>query len=123
MKRVLNYINSNVLFKVASLNSAAVLTKILTGFLTSKAIAYFVGAEGMALIGNLRNFLHSAQSISILGLYNGVVKYVAEFKDNALELSKTLSTVFYLGFISTFLVAFLSYFNEEQINNYLFPCN
>ncbi len=121
MKRVLNYINSNVLFKVASLNSAAVLTKIITGFLTSKAIAYFVGAEGMALIGNLRNFLHSAQSISILGLYNGVVKYVAEFKDNALELSKTLSTVFYLGFISTFLVSFLSYFNAEHINNYLFP--
>ncbi|WP_055443064.1 O-antigen translocase [Lacinutrix himadriensis] len=121
MKRLLNYINSNVLFKVASLNSAAVLTKIITGFLTSKAIAYFIGAEGMALIGNLRDFLRSAQSISILGLYNGVVKYVAEFKENALELSKTLSTVFYIGFVSTFLVSFLCYFNADYINDSLFP--
>ena len=121
MKRLLNYINSNVLFKVASLNSAAILTKIVTGFLTSKAIAYFIGAEGMALIGNLRDFLRSVQSISILGLYNGVVKYVAEFKNNTLELSRTISTVYYLGFISTFIVAFFCYFNADYINDSLFP--
>ncbi|MDX1279456.1 O-antigen translocase [Oceanihabitans sediminis] len=121
MKRILKHINSNVLFKVASLNSAAILTKVVTGFLTSKAIAYFVGAEGMALIGNMRDFLRSAQSISTLGFYNGVVKYVAEFKKNTLELSKTISTVFYLGFIATFLVAFTCYFQAERINSYLFP--
>ncbi|MFD2542153.1 O-antigen translocase [Lacinutrix gracilariae] len=121
MRTLLKYINNNVLFKVASLNSVAVLTKIITGFLTSKAIAYFVGAEGMALIGNMRDFLRSAQSISILGLYNGVVKYIAEFKNKTLELSRTLSTAFYLGFISTFLVSFFCYFNAQSINDYLFP--
>ena len=93
MKRLLHYINNNVLIKVASLNSASVATKIIAGFLTSKAIALFVGAEGMALIGNLRNFLSSVQTVSILGFYNGIVKYVAEFKENTIELSKTLSTV------------------------------
>lgn len=121
MKRLLDYINTNVLFKVASLNSASVITKIIAGFLTSKAIAVFVGSEGFALIGNLRDFLRAAQSFSILGLYNGVVKYIAEFKDDTLELSKTLSTVYYLGFISTVLVSFFCYFNAEAINNYLFP--
>ncbi|MBU2939659.1 O-antigen translocase [Lacinutrix sp. C3R15] len=121
MRSLLKYINNNVLFKVASLNSVAVITKIITGFLTSKAIAYFIGAEGMALIGNMRDFLRSAQSVSILGLYNGVVKYIAEFKNKTLELSRTLSTAFYLGFISTFLVSFFCYFNAQNINNYLFP--
>ncbi|WP_092209532.1 O-antigen translocase [Bizionia echini] len=120
MKRLLNYINSNVLFKVASLNSVSMIVKIISGFLTSKAIALFVGAEGMALIGNLRNFLSSIQAVSILGLYNGIVKYVAEFKENTLELSKTISTVFYLGFIATILVSFFCYFNAEALNDYVF---
>ncbi len=96
------------------------IVKIISGFLTSKAIALFVGLEGMALIGNLRNFLSSVQAASILGLYNGVVKYVAEFKENTLELSKTISTVFYSGFISTILISFFCYFNADAINDYVF---
>lgn len=120
MRKFLQYINNNVLVKVASLNSASVVTKIIAGFLTSKAIALFVGAEGLALIGNLRNFLSSAQSVATLGFYNGLVKYIAEFKNNTVELSKTISTVFYFGFISTVLVSFLCYFNADYINDTIF---
>jgi len=121
LKRFKNYINNNVLIKVASLNSVSLITRIAGGLLTSNAIAHFIGAEGMALIGNLRNFLYSIQSIATLGLYNGVVKYIAEFKNNTLELSKTLSSAFYLGFISTVVVSFLVYFNADTINDYIFP--
>lgn len=120
MKRLIKYIDNNVLVKVASLNSASVITKIITGFLTSKTIALFVGAEGLALIGNLRNFLSSAQTFATLGIYNGVVKYIAEFKNNAVELGKTVSTVFYLGFISTVIVSFFCYFNADYINDQIF---
>lgn len=121
MRRFLSYINNNVLIKVASLNSVSLITKIVGGLLTSNAIAHFIGPEGMALIGNLRNFLYSIQSIATLGLYNGVVKYVAEFKNNTLELSKTISSAFYLGFISTVVVSFLCYFNADAINDIIFP--
>ena len=121
MKKLIDYINNNVLIKVASLNSASVITKIVTGFLTSKAIAIFIGPEGLAMIGNLRNLTSSTQSFAVLGMYNGVVKYVAEFKNNAVELSKTLSTAFYLGFISTTLVSFFCYFNAGYINTLIFP--
>ncbi|MCF8272434.1 MAG: O-antigen translocase [Flavobacteriaceae bacterium] len=121
MKKLIAYINKNVLVKVASLQTASLLTKIIAGILTSKAIAIFIGAEGLALIGNLRNFVSSVQTISILGFYNGVVKYVAEFKDNTVKLSKALSTVFYVGFISTFLISFLCYFYADSINNIIFP--
>ncbi|MEO8933948.1 MAG: O-antigen translocase [Xanthomarina sp.] len=120
MKRLLNYINNNVLFKVASLNSVSMIVRIISGFLTSKAIALFVGVEGMALVGNLRNFVSSVQTISILGFYNGAVKYIAEFKDNTLELGKTISTIFYLGLIATVFVSLLCYFNANAINNYVF---
>ncbi|CDF80233.1 lipopolysaccharide biosynthesis protein [Formosa agariphila KMM 3901] len=121
MKRIINFINDNVLIKVASLNSASVITKIITGFLTSKAIAIFIGPEGLALIGNLRNLVSSIQSFAVLGMYSGVVKYIAEFKNNTVELTKTLSTSFYLGFISTILVSFICYYNAEYINTLIFP--
>jgi len=120
LRRLIEYINNNVLFKVASLNSASVLVRIIAGFFTSKAIAIYIGPEGMALIGNLRNFLTSVQSFATLGLYNGVVKYVAEFKSNTIELSKLISTVYYFGFITTTIVCFLVYFNAEYLNSLVF---
>ncbi len=118
-----NYINDHVLFKVANLNTATIITKIIAGILTSKAIAVFIGVEGMALIGNLRNFLSIIQTFSILGFYNGLVKSISEVKNDAFELSKTLSTAFYLGFFATILLAFYSYYNSEFINNFLFSAN
>lgn len=98
----------------------SVIVKIIAGFLTSKFIALFVGSEGMALVGNLRNFVGSIQTVSILGLYKGVVRYISEFKNNTVELSKTLSTVFYLGFGATMLMSFLVYFKAEYINDLIF---
>ncbi len=112
-----------MLFKVAHLNSATIATKIIAGILTSKAIAVFIGVEGMALIGNLRNFISGVQSFAILGFYNGFVKTVAKYKDDTLELCKTISTTYYLGFFSTILMSFLCYYNAEFINDILFSAN
>lgn len=121
MKKLIDYINSNVLIKITSLKTAAILTRMIAGILTSKAIAIFIGAEGLALIGNLRNFVSSLQSVSILGFYNGSVKYIALYKENVVRLSKTISTVYYTGFVSSILVSLLCYFNAENINDIIFP--
>ncbi|MCB0445043.1 MAG: O-antigen translocase [Gelidibacter sp.] len=123
MKKFLDYINNHVLFKVVNLHTATIITKIIAGILTSKAIAIFIGVEGMALIGNIRNFVSAIQTVSILGIYNGLVKYISEFKDDVKKLSETLSTAYYVGFVSTILVAFLCYYNAEAINVFLFSAN
>lgn len=123
MKRFFKYINTNILFKVAHLNTTKIATKILAGILTSKAIAILIGVEGMALIGNLRNFFNAIQSLAFLGFYNGLVKYIAEFKNDVLKLSKTLSTAYYFGFVATIFLSFVCYYNAEGINNFLFSAN
>ncbi|MGV8815491.1 MAG: O-antigen translocase [Gelidibacter sp.] len=123
MRKFNNYINDHVLFKVANLNTATIITKIIAGILTSKAIAIFIGVEGMALIGNLRNFLSAIQTFSILGFYNGLVKSISEVKNDVFKLSQTLSTAYYFGFASTVFVAFLSYYNAKEINDFLFSEN
>ncbi|CAH8292705.1 PST family polysaccharide transporter [Mariniflexile fucanivorans] len=121
MRKLIDYINTNVLIKVTSLQAASVLTRIIAGILTSKAIAVFIGPTGLALIGNLRNFVSSFQTIAILGFYNGAVKYISDFKDDVVELSKAISTIYYVGFTSTILVSFFCYFNAQLINDIIFP--
>ncbi len=82
------------LFKATSLNAVSVALKIAIGLVTSKIIAIFVGPSGMALTGNLRNFMASLETVGTLGFQNGIVKYTAENKDDDSELRKILSTIF-----------------------------
>lgn len=123
MKKFFNYINNEVLIKAANLNMANLSLRIVAGILISKFIAIYIGPQGMALVGNLRNFLSALQSIAISGLYKGVVRTVSQVKDNAIELTKTLSTVFYFGFFSSVFLAFLCYYNAEFINDLIFSSN
>ncbi len=117
MKRLLNYFDKNLLLKIASLNSVAVMTRVVVGFLTSKAIAYYIGPSGMAIVGNLRDFLASTRSFGSLGFYNGIVKYTAELKKDALEFSKLLSTSFYSVLGISVLSAIVIFFSANWLND------
>jgi O-antigen/teichoic acid export membrane protein len=123
VKKFFRYINDEVLVKAANLNTAYLSVKLVGSIIITKCIAVFIGAEGLALIGNLRNFLSSVQSLAIAGLYNGLVKFIGQAKHNAIALTKTLSTGFYFGFFATMLLSFLCYYNAELINNLIFADN
>ncbi|OZV69021.1 O-antigen translocase [Winogradskyella aurantia] len=123
MKKFFQYINNEVLIKAANLNTANLSVKLITGIVISKCIAVFIGPEGMALIGNLRNFLSAVQSLAIAGLYNGLVKFIGKYKNDSQALINTLSTSFYFGFFTSLLLAFLCYYNAELINNLIFADN
>ncbi|MDR6967665.1 PST family polysaccharide transporter [Flavobacterium arsenatis] len=86
--------------------------------ITSKVIAVFVGPAGMALVGNMRNFMTSIESIATIGLNGGIIKTVAENKDYTERLNKILSTVF-IAFLavaillSITLLFFADFFNHK----------
>ncbi|MET3026719.1 O-antigen translocase [Flavobacterium sp. UW10123] len=110
------------LFKITSLNSFSIVIKIGIGLVTSKILAVFVGPSGMALVGNLRNFLTSLENISTLGFQNGIVKYTAENEKSKSELQKIVSTVFItlmgIGlFLSCVLFFSAPYWNEKIFGN------
>jgi O-antigen/teichoic acid export membrane protein len=109
--KFLKNITQTQLFKITSLNSLSVLLKIGTGLITSKLLAVFVGPNGMALVGNLRNFMTSLESISTLGFQNGIIKYVAESEKDKSKLQKIIATVFIsLMFVAIVLSGILFYF-------------
>lgn len=92
----------------------------MAGFLTSKAIAVFIGAEGLALIGNLRNFLTTVESFSTLGFTNGIVKYVAEYKEDKAKLNEAVGTVLTTLLITALVISLIIYFNAETIDVWIF---
>ena len=114
------YINKNVLFNVANLNSFTVGLRITAGVFISKFIAIFVGVEGLALIGNVSNFLKAAQSFSAFGLYKGLVKLIGEFKNQEKRFSNVLSTSFYIGFLCTIITSIGCHYYASEINTFLF---
>lgn len=111
---------NNFLLRLASLNSANVTVRFILGLITSKFLALFVGVEGIALLGNFRNFLYSMQSFSILGFTNGIVKYTSELKNDKHELRKMLSTIILSLLVVYAFVFLLSYLNLDKLNVYIF---
>ncbi len=119
----LKEIASKPLFKATSLNGISILIKIVVGFVTSKFIAVFIGPSGMALVGNLRNFITSTEAFATLGFENGVVKYVAEHKEEKAKLQQTLSTIFITvlavsGALSLILFIFSNSLNTSVFGSY-----
>lgn len=116
-------ISKTNLFKIASLNSISVIIKIGIGLVTSKVLAIFIGPSGMALIGNFRNFLTTTESVSTLGFQNGIVKYVAENKEDKTELKKIFSTLFFTISGISILIGIVLFLFADYLNLKIFGRN
>lgn len=112
---------NNPLLKVTAQNSAGVLVKLFTGLATSKIIAVYVGPTGMALLGNMRNVLNVINNFSTVGLEKGAIRYAAEYKNDKERLNSFVSTLFFIGICTTFLLGILLYFGSGFLNELIFP--
>lgn len=92
--------------------------RIVTGLVSTSVVAKILGPSGVALLGNLRNFITSLEAFSTLGFNNGIVKYVAEFEKDEEKLTQVISTVFWSLLIASVLLAlpifvFSDYWNDR----------
>lgn len=110
----------STLFKVSSLNSFSVMLKIGIGVITAKVIAIFVGPSGMALVGNMRNFVSLTENISSLGFQNGIIRFVASHKKDADKTNAFVSTVFFVLIGLALLLSIVLFFGADYWTTYLF---
>jgi PST family polysaccharide transporter len=113
-------IKSSELIKVTSLNSIGVLVKMLVGIISSKVLAILIGPNGMALMGNFRNFLSTVDTVTSLGFQNGIVKYVVENNQNELQIKKIISTLFITILAVSFFCGFGLFFFADYWNEIIF---
>ena len=108
------------LFKITSLNSVHILLKLVFGFITSKALAIFVGANGMAFVGNFRAFLNVVENFSLLGIQNAIVKYVSEYQHDKVKLKSVLATFGLLLLASSIAISLILIFGANYLSKEIF---
>ncbi|MBZ9650808.1 O-antigen translocase [Psychroflexus montanilacus] len=106
--------------KVSSFNSLSVVVKMIAGLGVSKLTALYLGPQGIALLGNMRNGLELFQKFSTGGLDNAVVKYSAEYKQDVKVFSPFLSTLIGVGFAVCVLTMGFIFMFSESINALIF---
>ena len=89
--------------KVFSLTALSTLIKMLTGFVSIKIVAVIIGPDGIALMGQLSNFSTIMMAVAVLGINNGITKYVAEYKQDQHKLKQLLSTALKITMWGTLL--------------------
>lgn len=105
------------LIKTSYYSLIATSVKILSTLVINKAVAFFIGPQGLALIGQFQNFSQIAMISSQGAINNGVVKYIAEYGDNDPKLNGLISTSFkitvFFSIITGILISVLSKFEAS----------
>ena len=96
---------------------------MLFSLISQKALAIFIGAEGIAIVGNLKNVVGFFEQFSILGTSNGLVKYISEHKDDKKQLNNLFSTVFVFSAIASIVSFMILFFWSNAINHAVFGAN
>jgi polysaccharide transporter, PST family len=76
--------------KASILTSMATVARLLSGLMIVKFVAWYAGPEGVGRLGQFLSFVSLIVVLGGGGIGNGVVKYVAEYRND----SKSLTTVF-----------------------------
>ena len=104
------------LIKTSVLTAISTIIKLIAGFVINKVIAIYVGPSGLAVVGQLQNFMSIITTFSNGAITNGIVKYIAEYqtieqKQKIFSSSIVISLVCSL-IISIFLFGFSDYLSE-----------
>ena len=113
-------IRESELTTVTLLNTIGIVVRLVTALFSAKILALFVGASGMAYMGNLRNTLASLEAFSSFGLTNGIVQYVAAHRENKAKVALFANTLlrFMLGVL--LVISLCLFFGRSQLDYYLF---
>lgn len=115
-----DFIKSNLILKITSVNSTVIVVRLVIALFVQRILAVTIGEVGIARIGQLRNVMAMLMSITTLGVGNGIIKYVAEYKSEQKTLSKVFSSALILVVIGCIISAVVLLCFSESIAVYLF---
>ncbi len=104
------------LIKTSVLTAISTIITVISGFVINKVIALYIGPSGLAVVGQLQNFMTIVTTFSNGAITSGIVKYTAEYqtieqKQKIFSTSIIISLICSL-IISLFLFGFSGYLSE-----------
>ena len=94
--------------------------RLLISLVIQNLLAHYTGQSGIAKVGQIRNLSEILSSLSSLGVFNGIVKYISEYKSDEVGLKKLFSTVYVLSTLATVVLSLLLFFGATKLSVWLF---
>jgi len=117
------FIRQNLLLKMTSLNAGVIGVRLFISLFIQRLLAEIVGEAGIAKIGSLRNLLEMLSSFASVGIFSGVVKYVAEYQEDKEQLQKLFSTTLVFTVVGTIVVSITLFLSSTYLSVTIFDSN
>jgi antigen flippase len=110
----MSLIRAGILFAVPTF------LKLLAGLLVVKLVAHYLGAEGLGKLGQFMSLMTMATIVACGGISNGIVKYVAEFKDIPERLKAYVQVASMIAVVSSIILFVVLFVLSHEISTFLF---
>ncbi len=120
MKAKIKSLLNSQLIQVSSFTSISTFIKIGATFISAKVLAVFTGPAGIAMLGQLTNFITILIQVSTAATGTGIVKLTGQYKEDKQQLKKVYATSFtiILLFVGLSMLSILIF--QNQITHFIF---
>lgn len=94
------------LIKTSILTAISTIITVISGFVINKVIALYIGPSGLAVVGQLQNFMTIVTTFSNGAITSGIVKYTAEYQTIE-QKQKIFSTSIIISLSCSFIISLL----------------
>ncbi len=93
------------LFKTSFYTSIATAISFLSGFIVTKVVAVKIGPSGIAYLGQFQNTASILTMLATGAIASGVVKYLAQYKNDPAKRQQVINTAALIVFCCSFVVS------------------
>lgn len=113
---IINKFSKKQLVKTTFFSGLSTVVKLSTNFIIAKFVAIRLGPSGIAMIGQIGNFINISRIISTGAINAGVTKYIAEYNGNNEYQKDIIGTSVIINLILSFFVSLYLIIFSKQIS-------
>lgn len=117
---IVQRIKSAEIVKVSFYSGISTVLKILTSFVSAKIIAVYLGPAGLGMLGQLTSFITIFLTLSTGAITNGVIKFVAEYKDDEPKQNRIIKASLQITLLCSLLCGLIISIGAKFWSNQLF---
>lgn len=95
------------LVKTSFYTSISTAITFISGFVVTKVVAVAIGPQGMAYVGQFQNTTALFAMIGLAAINAGVIKYLAEYREDAVKQQKVITTAFTIVITASLLTSLI----------------
>lgn len=103
------------LIKTSVLTAISTVITVISAFVINKVLAVYVGPSGLALVGQLKDFVTMITTFSNGAISQGIVKYTAEY-ESIEEKQKVFSTSIIISLVCSTIISILLFILSDYLS-------